>query len=229
MGVRFNSFDIERFDSDENGVKTVVALARVPGPLRYRNADGSERVELVTSEFLRKLDSNGFPIAGKLAAIPVTLEHPPGLLRNDADLVNQYRVGETKPKVKVYQDGRVQVEFEVFDSVAQDAIRNGEKRGVSLGYRCGIERQDGEWNGIRFDAVQSEPFEADHLAIVARPRAPEALITRHDSADDVAWQITPERIDAVADQFQIELNGEPFMVPKDLYMAIKAEMQMADY
>ena len=112
MSVRFNNFDIDKFRMDsETGVMTVTAIARCPGVLRYSNPDGSQRVELVSPQFLRKFDDNGFPLAGKLGGIPVTLEHPPGLLRGDSAAIEQFGVGQTKPKVKVYSDGKVQVEF----------------------------------------------------------------------------------------------------------------------
>ena len=50
--------------------------------------------------------------------------------------------------------------------------------GVSLGYLCNISQNAGTYKGERYDAEQCAPFEADHLAIVAKPRAKGALIQR---------------------------------------------------
>ncbi|NEZ62010.1 DUF2213 domain-containing protein [Leptolyngbyaceae cyanobacterium CCMR0082] len=180
--------NIEQFERQDSGSLKVTAIARTPGILTYFDSNGP-RKELVTSAFLRSSDQSGFPVAGQLAELPVTLEHPPSLLRNDAAKIEKYSVGETAPKVKVYQDGRIQVEMEVKREDAISAIESGKKRGVSLGYLCDINRKPGSYLGERYDAEQCAPFEADHLAIVARPRAKEALIKsfeRTDSEEDFA-------------------------------------------
>jgi hypothetical protein len=182
--VRFNDLTITRFDTDDTGVMTVTAIARAPGPLVYRNMDGTVRTEVVSSDFLRRLDADEFPLAGRLAGIPVTLEHPPHLLRQDANEIKKYGKGSVKSKgIKVYSDGRTEVQFEVMDSDAQEAIRSGEKPGVSLGYLCNTVHRDGVY-------YQEEPYAPDHLAITGSPRAKEAVITgfRMDSGEDVAWE-----------------------------------------
>jgi hypothetical protein len=182
--VRFNDLTITRFDTDDAGTMTVTAIARAPGPLVYRNMDGTVRTEVVSSDFLRRLDVDEFPLAGRLAGIPVTLEHPPHLLRQDANEIKKYGKGAVKSKgIKVYSDGRTEVQFEVMDSDAQEAIRSGEKPGVSLGYLCNTVHRDGIY-------YQEEPYAPDHLAITGSPRAKEAVITgfRMDSGEDVAWE-----------------------------------------
>jgi hypothetical protein len=182
--VRFNDLTITRFDTDDTGVMVVTAIARAPGPLVYRNMDGTVRTEVVSSDFLRRLDADEFPLAGRLAGIPVTLEHPPHLLRQDANEIKKYGKGAVKSKgIKVYSDGRTEVQFEVMDSDAQEAIRSGEKPGVSLGYLCNTVHRDGIY-------YQEEPYAPDHLAITGSPRAKEAVITgfRMDANDDVAWE-----------------------------------------
>jgi hypothetical protein len=139
---------------------------------------------VVSSDFLRRLDADEFPLAGRLAGIPVTLEHPPHLLRQDANEIKKYGKGAVKSKgIKVYSDGRTEVQFEVMDSDAQEAIRSGEKPGVSLGYLCNTVHRDGIY-------YQEEPYAPDHLAITGSPRAKEAVITgfRMDANDDVAWE-----------------------------------------
>ncbi|MBW4469311.1 MAG: DUF2213 domain-containing protein [Stenomitos rutilans HA7619-LM2] len=237
--IRFNQLaTIDHFDS-KDGVMTVTAIARTPGILTYRNADGSTRRELVSREFLRRTDSNGVPLVAQLANLPVTNEHPPCLLRNDADLLKKYQVGRTQNKVHVFDDGRVQVTFDVFDPETQDDIRLGRKDGVSVGYETAVKHDAGEWHGQHFDAMQDEPIDKDHMAVCVNNRAIGAKIKafKFDSADttDIAWQVdsvepeqplTATRKDAPMPQmFQIELatpDGKaPFMVPRELYMEIK--------
>jgi Uncharacterized protein conserved in bacteria (DUF2213) len=189
--VRFNDLEITRFDTDDAGTMTVTAIARAPGPLVYRNMDGTVRTEVVSSDFLRRLDADEYPLAGRLGGIPVTLEHPPKLLRKDANEIKKYGKGAVKNKgIKVYSDGRTEVQFEVMDSDAQEAIRSGEKPGVSLGYRCNTVHRDGVF-------YQEEPYEPDHLAITAAPRAKAAMITdfRMDSGTDLAWEVREDGAD----------------------------------
>ncbi|MGC8710965.1 MAG: DUF2213 domain-containing protein [Leptodesmis sp.] len=219
-----------RFDS-ESGVMRCTCVARSAGVLKYRRPDGSEWREFVSPELQRAVDSEtGMPLVAGLAGLPVTREHPVSLLRGDSDAIAKHKVGETRNKVHVYSDGKVEVTFDVFDAQTQEEIRSGRKTGVSVGYECGSKVESGVWNGERYDALQTLPLKWDHIAVCANPRNPEATITRFDSCgDDVAVQIsdTPlNRYDADDKQqlYQIEVGGRPFMVPLDLYLAIKAEL-----
>jgi hypothetical protein len=195
--IRYNNLLIDRFDQHD-GIMTVTAIARAPGVLTYKNPDGSVRRELVSPDFLRRDDSDDRPLVAGLADIPVTREHPPFLLHNDAELVNQHGIGRTKNKVRVYKDAKVEVVFDVFDSQTQDDIRSGAKPCVSLGYATQIKPSSGVWNGQHYDAIQSEPFHADHLAVCAMGRSPDAVITRYDSTStdtDFAYQDGIEHAD----------------------------------
>jgi uncharacterized protein len=192
MTFRCNFLEIERFDSTD-GVMTVEAIARHPGVLTYHKKDGSVRRELVPPELLRGFDSAGMPLAGKLAGIPVSNEHPTALFKtlsqDRRDALKKGDVGEDG--VEVYTDGRIKVRFHVTDAATQDDIRSGRKDGVSLGYEVGAVEKGGVWNGQRYDAMQAQPFEADHLAVVKYPRADEARIVRFDALDasDFAYQV----------------------------------------
>jgi uncharacterized protein len=189
MTFRCNFLEIERFDSAD-GVMTVEAIARHPGVLTYHKKDGSVRRELVPPELLRGFDSAGMPLAAKLAGIPVSNEHPSALFKtlpqDRRDALKKGDVGEDG--VEVYTDGRIKVRFHVIDAATQDDIRSGRKDGVSLGYEVGSVETGGVWNGQRYDAMQAQPFEADHLAVVKYPRADEARIVRFD-ADDFGYQV----------------------------------------
>jgi GTP cyclohydrolase II len=172
---------------------TVEAIARHPGVLTYYKADGSVRRELVPSDLLRGFDSNGMPLAAKLAGIPVSNEHPTALFKTlPSDRRDALKKGVVaEDGIEVYKDGSTKVRFHVTDAATQDDIRSGRKDGVSLGYEVGSVEKAGEWQGKRYDAMQSTPFEADHLAVVKYPRADQARIVRFDSEarlDDVAWQ-----------------------------------------
>lgn len=195
MPLRYQFTPISHFD-EKGDTLTFTCIARHAGPLVYRDSAGNQRVELVSDDFIKVLDSEGYPAMRQLGDAPVTREHPTRLIRHDAEAKKSFQVGQVKPKVKIFNDGRVQVEVETNDSATIDDIRSGRKSGVSLGYSCGVVKQDGEWSGpdgrsIRYDAMQVPPLHIDHLAVVSSPRAPGALITKFDSAEesDVAWSV----------------------------------------
>jgi Asp-tRNA(Asn)/Glu-tRNA(Gln) amidotransferase C subunit len=190
MATRLNLFEIERFD-EADGVMRVEAIARTPGILTYRKTDGTTRRELVPTALLRGFDSDGMPLAGRLAGIPVTNEHPRTLIRQDAALKQKVQVGSVGDNVRVYSDGRIKVFFDVTDPSTQADIRDGNKDGVSLGYEVGAIEKAGSSEWGHHDAIQSEPFSADHLAVVKYPRAAGARIVRFDAEDDLAWEDIP--------------------------------------
>lgn len=209
MAVRYNTAEITHFDDAENGVMKVTAIARHAGVLRYRT-DSGDRFELVPPDLIRGTDESGRPWIAELANQVATNEHPPRLIKYDDALKKEVEVGRVLPKVKVYKDDRAEVEIEVYDSQTQDEIRQGKKKGLSVGYQCGVEKQDGWWGGQRFDYVQCSPFRCDHVALVANPRAPEAVISRFDSAEDsdIAIQIEDARMDESIRSDECESCGD---------------------
>ncbi|MGL5062644.1 MAG: DUF2213 domain-containing protein, partial [Microcoleus sp.] len=193
MSFRVNFLEIQKHSDSSDGVMTVEAIARHPGVLTYYKADGTVRRELVPPDLLRGFDGDGMPLAAKLAGIPVSNEHPTTLFKSlppdRRDVLKKGMVGEDG--IEVYKDGSTLVRFHVTDAATQDDIRSGRKDGVSLGYEVGSIEKTGEWQGKRYDAMQSTPFEADHLAVVKYPRADQARIVRFDAderMDDIAWQ-----------------------------------------
>lgn len=198
MALRFNTYHIDSYEERSDGSLRVKAIARHPGVLKYKS-DAGDRLELVHPDFNKALDSNGFPYLGQLGGAPVCREHPPLLIRGDSDLEERYQVGEVDPKIRIFQDGKVEVWMDVYDSQTKADVIAGRKRGVSLGYQTNVARQDGVWNGQSYTHVQCEPLRVDHLAIVASPRAPEALITRFDDAGSdgfgVAWSVVNDAED----------------------------------
>jgi hypothetical protein len=186
-----------KIHQDSDGVMVVEAVARHSGVLKYRS-DSGDRLELVSEELMLARDSDGVPALAWLANAPTSNEHPPQIIRYDEKSREAKQVGEVHKEIHILKDSKgvhkAIVKFDVTDPVTQQEIRDGKKKGVSLGYMCGVRKEDGEWNGQKYTHVQEMPLKIDHLAIVANPRAPEALITRFDSEDagDVAWSVAEE-------------------------------------
>jgi Uncharacterized protein conserved in bacteria (DUF2213)/DnaJ domain len=206
----------EHFDNAD-GTLTVTAIARRSGTMRYRS-DTGDRVEFVPPEMIDARDNQGRPVMGMLAGAPNTNEHPAQIIRYDADSRKAVQVGRVNEEIHIFNDAdgerSVKVRFDVHDPGTIEDIRSGRKRGVSLGYLVNVIREDGEYKGVRYTHRQAMPFSIDHLAIVANPRNPGALITRFDSDDvgvmaveDVRSAIEVVRVDACC--AACDGNGKP--------------------
>lgn len=149
------------------------------GILVYRNADGSERRELVTRQAVE--DS-----ARSLARAPVTLEHPDsGFV--DPETAQDLIVGDIDGTTAVEVDelgGFARVKLAVRRKDALDAIEGG-KVELSPGYEVTLDETPGEdpIHG-RYDARQVGR-ECNHLAIVDRGRGGPTVRLRTDADDRV--------------------------------------------
>jgi hypothetical protein len=109
--------------------------------------------------------------------IPVTDEHPPGLL--DSSNSSLYRKGITlqSPRYESIpgKGGFVLGQIAVFDSELQERILSGEQIETSSGYKCSCEEKIGEYkhadgSTYHYDAIQRN-LEINHQAITRKGRA----------------------------------------------------------
>lgn len=186
--LRTQYVNISQHSDNADGTLTVTAIARRSGIMKYRS-DSGDRLEFVSPDLIDARDEQGRPVMGMLAGAPNTLEHPSQVIRYSADSRKAVQVGKVSEEIHIYTDAdgerSVKVRFDVSDPATIADIRSGRKTGVSLGYLCNVIREDGEYKGKTYTHRQAMPFTIDHLAIVANPRNPGALITRFDS-DDIA-------------------------------------------
>lgn len=142
-------------------------VARV-GELRYRNPNGSDRIERVTKEVLFNADSYN-----SLKMKPVTCpEHPPVML--DSKNANQYSKGTTSNVVTI--DGSfLGICLTITDQQAIDAIEAGTQE-VSCGYMATTRPlPDGTFQQVTRDY--------NHLSIVPKGRAGSEVRISMDSED----------------------------------------------
>jgi hypothetical protein len=113
-----------------------------------------------------------------LSNVIVTNEHPPEMVSSAN--ASKYNVGHTS---EVEADGSyVKVGLTITDESAIKAVQNKDKQELSCGYICELELTPGEFEGVRYDAIQRN-IRYNHLALVAFGRAgPEARV-RIDSAE----------------------------------------------
>lgn len=164
---------------DSDGAMLLEGVPVREGVLVYRQADGSERRELVTRQAVEDT-------ARTLARAPVTLEHPDsGMVTPDtaASVV----VGDVDGSVAVEEDelgGFARVRIAVRRRDALDAITGGTVE-LSPGYEVDIDETPGEHPIFgRYDARQVGR-RGNHLAIVSRGRGGPTVRLRTDSTDAV--------------------------------------------
>ena len=187
VGAGGDLLKVVRRDSDGSMLLEGVPVRE--GILIYRNADGTERRELVTAQAVKDT------VVGAARAT-VTLHHPV----NDAgeaefvspDNIQKHLVGDVgeRPKVVVEEEpilggyGVLQIVARRRDAL--DAIESESAVELSPGYEVELDNTPGVhevWG--RYDAIQVARPVVNHLAIVPRGRGGPTVRLRTDSADAV--------------------------------------------
>jgi hypothetical protein len=173
--IRFDRATLARtWEETPEGYLRVEATFARSGLQRYRRADGTEQIEYRPEEEVSREDS-----LLSLANLPVTLEHPPELLTPEN--TREYSRGSTGSIVK-YQSPFALGFVTITDREAIDAVKRGDSREVSVGYRVKYDSTPGVTaRGERYDGVQRQ-ISGNHVAIVRRGRAGPDVRLRMDSA-----------------------------------------------
>jgi len=153
------------------------------GIFYYRNSDGTPRRELRHPDEVFKADS-----MGTMKMIPVTNDHPPVRILS-AETAKEYTVGTTGESVRKDEDF-IMCPFVVTDKKAVADIEQG-KREISLGYKVDLLKEDGEYNGERYDYRQTN-IRYNHLAVVDSGRAGSEARIHIDGEE-----LTPEEIEVL--------------------------------
>jgi hypothetical protein len=153
--------------TSEGFLRVYMRVARL-GELKYRNFDGTERIEVVTPDVLFSKDSmDSFKMK------PITLGHPPS--RVTAENARQYQRGMTGHYAIVDGDflGLVGT---VTDQEAIEAILAGRAKELSCGYDAEVrKRSDGKYEQVS--------RKGNHIAAVEAGRAGPGASFRIDSSE----------------------------------------------
>ncbi len=180
QAIRYDRALIEpSWEETPEGYLRIKATFARTGLQRYRRQDGTEAVEYRPEEEVSKQDS-----LLSLANLPVTLEHPPELLTPDT--CREYQRGHTGSNVE-YRTPFAYGVVTITDADAIKAVKSGEAREVSVGYRVKFDATPGVTpDGQRYDGIQRE-ISGNHVAIVRKGRAgPEVRLHM-----DAAYAIDP--------------------------------------
>lgn len=191
MAVRFDRSPISTskppYRTDDGLLLCEASLCRA-GVLEYKQPNGN-----VIREF-RPPEENERAIA-EMGVLPVGIEHPTSLVNQDS--AQTYRKGISLQNVRLGKGGYVNADLAIWDKELQRMITNGEKREVSLGYRCDVKDESGVWvdeSGVEhpYDRIQTN-LKPNHIAVTSKARAGETVKIHMDSADvdgDFAVMIT---------------------------------------
>ena len=175
-------FDIQKLDEVETtaaGFLRFTVFAGRTGIQNYKQADGSTFKEFRPAKEVfdeKTLDS--------LRGAPFTNNHPKEMItpKNSRDLMVGF-VGDTIERIK-----RGKIEFQKAKVTVSDAgtiadIKKG-KLEVSLGYDLTLDETPGEFDGERYDAIQTD-IKINHLALVDIARGGEQVRLRMDADDAI--------------------------------------------
>lgn len=160
--LRYDKGEVKRSSRTPEGFLVVDAVVTRTGIFNYKNLDGSLRRELRHPEDV--LDSSSLE---SMQMLPITVLHPKERVVT-AENSKNLSVGYTGQDVKINGDF-IETRLKITDKKAITAIENGLQE-LSLGYGVELIKQDGEFNGQRYDARQTK-IRYNHLAIVPRGRA----------------------------------------------------------
>lgn len=165
-----------------------VPIARV-GVFPYLHSDGTwtneaKLPEDILSESTVKSANNK----------PVTNDHPVDDGENvlvDKTNSTQYVKGFTADNAHVEGD-MLKVGLTIMDPQLIDAVQNGGKQELSIGFQTDVEPISGEYNGARYDSVQRN-IQINHVAVVDRAREGHNIRITGDSAQMVVNDTRKEK------------------------------------
>ena len=229
----------------DDGTLLLDAVFARDGVLDYKILNGEN---MGVRKELRLPEENKKAIV-QFGIIPVTDEHPPGLLDSSNSMI--YRKGITlqSPRYETIpgKGGFVLGQIAVFDSALQERILSGEQVETSSGYKCVCEEKPGTYRHndgavYRYDAIQRN-LEINHQAITRKGRAGSDVCVYLDSlrpTDEVGISVDAFHYDvfdsALKPTFfdmgrlmaQIHLDGATYEVTESVAAAIQSHLYHHD-
>lgn len=219
----------QRFDRSElrKPRKTREGWLRADGYLsrtgvqEYRKDDGSLTRELRTPEEVFHPDA-----LASFAMVPLTLEHPQGPVT--ANNWRSLAVGTTGEAPK--RDGDfVHATLAVTEPSAIRDLESGARVELSCGYTCDVVAEPGEWNGLKYDALQKN-IRGNHVALVSKGRAGPQVRVRMDAADAIDSSLSQDASTDAGDgtpggtpMAKYKIDGVEFEVSEQAKQALEVQ------
>lgn len=173
---RVDTFSLPKVTKTFEGYLEGEVVASRTGVFTYYNTDGTTRKELRHPDHVLNKDS-----LKTLSMIPITDDHPAEFVNaSNAALLQKGFTGES---YRTDENGNIIVKLKVTDSSLINKITSGKKPELSLGYSVELKKSAGEYNGERYDYIQTG-IVYNHLAVVEYGRAGRNARFRFDSDKD---------------------------------------------
>jgi hypothetical protein len=176
--IRYDRAQIEpKWEETPEGFLRIRATFARSGVQRYRRADGQEVVEYRPEEEVARKDA-----LLSLANLPVTFEHPPDLLTPET--AKDHQRGFTGSQVEYHSPFAYGI-VTLTDRDVIDAVKRGDAREVSVGYRVEFDPTPGVTpDGHRYDGIQRQ-ISGNHLAVTKEARGGREIRLHMDSAEAI--------------------------------------------
>ncbi len=194
-----------KFLRDQNGRLVGRAVITTIGVYPYIKEDGSVQWELRHPDDVYDEQS-----LKTLELLPLTNDHPAEIVTKDnvADL----QVGQFGEFVLVdTMHGFITNKVVVAQADAMSDVEGG-KRALSMGYTTDLVPEKGVWNGIPYDARQTN-IRYNHGSIVSRGRAGDDAVMKFDSFDGIQ---TIKKLDTAVDKTDVNTDEGVTMGDKNL-------------
>jgi len=159
--IRVDRIQFPVVKKTEEGYLKGEAIVSRSGVFKYRNLDGTERLELRHPDDIFTIDS-----LDTLKAIPITNDHPAVLVNSEN--IGSLAVGLTGETVKVDDEALI-ASINITHKDGIEAINRGKKE-LSLGYTLDVIEEIGTYNGEKYTHRQTN-VKYNHLALVEKARA----------------------------------------------------------
>ncbi len=164
--------------SPDGYIKANAVVTR-SGIFEYQNQDGSIRRELRHPDHVWNDDS-----IQSMKMIPVTNGHPKERMVTPENF-KKLAIGYTGENI-VKDENHVMANFVITDKEGVDAVIKFGRKELSLGYLVDLDETPGEYEGEKYDAMQTN-IRYNHLAIVDKARAGEKARIALDRCDAVEF------------------------------------------
>jgi hypothetical protein len=177
-----------------NGFLRVDGYLTRAGVFEYRDPSGNVRREY-------RPDSEVFATESleSYALAPVTDDHPPDMLT--ALNAREFMRGSVGAATRT-PDGRVRGSLLVTDAELIAKMQAG-KVEISCGYECELEETPGEFDGVRYDAIQ-RAISINHVAVVDRGRAGPDVRVRMDNSSVMVAEVETTKADPMLKKIKFD-------------------------
>lgn len=166
----------QRFKKTDEGFLKGQAIVTNVGVFTYVQQDGTIQRELRPPEEVFAFDS-----INSLKLAPITNDHP--IEKVTAENIKALQVGSSGDSVS--QDSyHLSIPIVITDKRTVEDAENG-KRSLSCGYSVNLDKTPGNWMGMDYDVIQRD-IRYNHIAVVDKGRAGDAVVMKLDGLSDVA-------------------------------------------